>query len=314
MELICVDCEKYDEIVKHTTCVYNASWFHEINRHKVDEIKYMLFKTTKYKLSLITGIQDKVMKIPYSAPFSMFETIGDVQIEEIEEAVDLLEQWCLDEGVEEILFRIPPPFYDVTFIGKLHNVLQRKKFDIEYSDLNYQFYIADERQYMDSLKRNARKNLNTALKCAYELIHCEAMDEKKLAYDIIKENREAKGYPLRMTWEEVSTTSHQLWHDFFLLQLDGEYVASAVVFGVTQEVYQVIYWGDKPGYEKSRPMNYLAFRLYQYYLQKGVNVLDIGPSTEEGVPNYGLCSFKESIGCAVSIKNTYRKELRHGEK
>ena len=64
-----------------------------------------------------------------------------------------------------------------------------------------------------------------------------------------------------------------------------------------------------PGYEQDRPMNYLAYRTYLYYSERGIRVLDIGPSTESGEPNYGLCNFKKSIGCSVSSKLTYIKEF-----
>lgn len=78
---------------------------------------------------------------------------------------------------------------------------------------------------------------------------------------------------------------------------------------VNEQCYQVIYWGDIGEYEMKRPMNYLAYKVYEFYANKGIEVLDIGPSTEEGAPNYGLCDFKESIGCEVSMKYSYCKNL-----
>ena len=49
-------------------------------------------------------------------------------------------------------------------------------------------------------------------------------------------------------------------------------------------------------------INFLAYQLIQYYTKKGIKILDIGISTEDGIPNYGLCDFKESIGCFLSSK------------
>ena len=48
-------------------------------------------------------------------------------------------------------------------------------------------------------------------------------------------------------------------------------------------------------------MNFLAFKLFEYYAEPKA-FLDIGPSTEKGIPNVGLCNFKESIGCNVTPK------------
>lgn len=76
----------------------------------------------------------------------------------------------------------------------------------------------------------------------------------------------------------------------------------------------MIYWGDIDGYSEERPMNLLAENVYEFYQQKGIHVLDIGPSTENGVPNYGLCDFKESIGCQCSSKYTLKKFFSIKEK
>ena len=112
-----------------------------------------------------------------------------------------------------------------------------------------------------------------------------------------------------MSWQQVSDTIINMKNDFWLLKLNDEYIASAVIFKVTDEVYQVIYWGDIHGYAEDKPMNYLAYKLYEYYAKKNMKVLAIGPSTEDGIPNYGLCKFKESIGCQVSSKLTFSKEI-----
>ena len=47
--------------------------------------------------------------------------------------------------------------------------------------------------------------------------------------------------------------------------------------------------------------------VYRYAPKKDrLKVLDIGPSSVEGVPNYGLCSFKENIGCTISLRHVFQ--------
>lgn len=117
-----------------------------------------------------------------------------------------------------------------------------------------------------------------------------------------------------MSWEQVQETIQITEHDIFLLNKKGKDVAAAIVFCVDKDVYQVIYWGDIDGYSEERPMNLLAENVYEFYQQKGIQVLDIGPSTENGVPNYGLCDFKESIGVSVLIKVYFKKIFSIKEK
>jgi hypothetical protein len=56
-------------------------------------------------------------------------------------------------------------------------------------------------------------------------------------------------------------------------------------------------------------MNFLSYKIFEFYKKTGIRIVDIGPSTENSVPNHGLCEFKESIGCDISTKFTYRKEI-----
>ena len=96
-------------------------------------------------------------------------------------------------------------------------------------------------------------------------------------------------------------------HDFFLVQHEGKTIASAVVYLLTPKIAQVVYWGDVPEVGEFKPINFISYNLIQYYKAQNFEILDIGISTEEGIPNYGLCSFKESLGCIPSCK--YRVQI-----
>jgi hypothetical protein len=82
-------------------------------------------------------------------------------------------------------------------------------------------------------------------------------------------------------------------------------VAAAIVYRVSPQICQLIYWGDAPGFESSRPMNMLALKMFELFKAMGVDYLDIGPSSEDGIPNAGLCAFKESVGCTGDLKYTF---------
>lgn len=309
MELIEITADEYGKFCSRYQYFYNSMAFHELNRKKVEKVNYFLFKEKKNKLALAAGVADGVMKIPYSAPFAVFEAMqGYIKIEEIDRALDLLDQYADAHNIDKIFFRCPPAFYDISFLSKLQNSMLRDGYQVAACDLNYQFYFRKDRLYMDLLHRNAKKNLKQAMGKNLILHHCSTTEEKAEAYRIIKANRESKGYPLRMTYDQVMDTARLTGHDFFILELDGGGIASAIIFQVTRSCYQVVYWGNLEGTEYIRPMNYLAYMLYGYYMEKGIDFLDIGPSTEDGLPNYGLCDFKESIGCEVDAKYTYVKK------
>jgi len=78
---------------------------------------------------------------------------------------------------------------------------------------------------------------------------------------------------------------------------------------VAEETVQVIYWGDLPQFSEYKTMNFLSYNIFKHYKEAGIAMIDIGPSTEDSIPNYGLCEFKESIGCDINIKTEYFKKL-----
>ena len=126
------------------------------------------------------------------------------------------------------------------------------------------------------------------------------------AYAVIRGNRESKGYALQMSLESVLKTAEVVSAEFFVMTLDGADVAAAMVYPVTEGINQVIYWGDLPGYTDCRAMNYFTYKVFEHYFDKGLKVLDIGPSSVEGIPNYGLCSFKENLGCTISLRHVFQ--------
>ena len=45
--------------------------------------------------------------------------------------------------------------------------------------------------------------------------------------------------------------------------------------------------------------------IFKYYSSTHFKLVDIGISTENSVPNYGLCDYKKDIGCKCSVKNIW---------
>lgn len=288
---------------------FDKIWFHKLNKNKIDKTVGFWFDAPKTKACIIGGIRDDRLLFPYSSPFSMIETFKDCKNEELESYVDEINKFCMDENIKDTYFVLPPMIYNETNVSKWLGALLRGGYEVFEAGLNFQIEIGDENDYLNRLHKNGRKNLNNALNYNYELHQCMTLDEKKTAYEIIKENRQSKNYYLSMTWEEISNTISHLEHEFHILTIDGENIASAIIFRVTENIWQVIYWGERPGRDEARPMNYLPYALHNYYTKKGIKILDIGPSMHDGKPNYGLCDYKESIGCSVSTKFILRREF-----
>jgi hypothetical protein len=177
--------------------------------------------------------------------------------------------------------------------------------------LNYAYHLQlFTEEYAAGIWYNARKNLKIALANNFSLKIAASEIEKEIAYNVIRQNREARGFPLRMTWQQVQTSAAVMPADFFLVENEAAIaVAAAIVFHVAPGIVQVIYWGDLPEFANLKTMNFLSFKVFEHYQQLQFKIVDIGPSTEDSIPNYVLCEFKESIGCNISCQFSFSKIL-----
>jgi len=306
MQIIETSAEEYKAFFRQYPHIYNTADFSLLNSNKAEKLHFLLFSKQGIRLGLILGDRgDGRMYSPFSAPFGGFTTNKTQHFDAIDDAVSALKTYAREHD-RRVVLTLPPPFYDERQLPVFINALHRQA-GTRFIDVNYHFDMSDFACYSALIERNARKNLNRAMKEELTFVRIERNDTEgiKRAYAVIRANREEHGYPLRMSLEEVLRTTDIVPADFFLLMHGGNDVAAAQVFHVKEGICQVIYWGDRREFSHLRPMNYLAYRIFMHYHGQGLRILDIGPSTEEGTPNYGLCSFKESIGCRVSTKFSF---------
>lgn len=299
-----VTVEQYAaEMVVHPH-IFNTPAFARLNAHKADSVRYLLFidDSGKQRFGIVLGERGGRLLSPFSAPFGGFSTNKEQRFELVDEAVAALADYAKEQH-KDVRIVLPPQFYAPTLIGHCVNAFSRHA-RLQYIDLNFYFPMSKFAGYDNCLERNARKNLRRGMTSGFEFVVVDKNDREGMlrAYDVIRRNRAEHGYPLRMSLNDVEATVRLIRADFFRLEYEGKDVAAAQVFHVADGIAQVIYWGDLRAYSHLRPMNYLVYRLFAHYQREGLHLLDIGPSTEDGIPNYGLCDFKTGIGCEITPK------------
>lgn len=308
MEIREVGHSEYTESVPDPWHIYASGPFNYLNRNKCEKLYYLLFEEGNNQLALTGGINSGTFYSPFSAPFGGFIPLnGEAKMQKLDAAVSELKNWAVEKGFDAVKITLPPSVYDESFITRQSNAFFRSNFKIVSIDINHSCRVSGYGNDLNhSIRRNARKNLNTAIANNLSLFKCNEKEEKKHAYDVIRINRESKGFPLKMSWDLVEETIKVVRSDFFICyDRMGQALASAMVFHVARDIVQVIYWGDNPGFSHLRPMNYLTFQLFRFYDEAGIRIVDTGPSTKDSEPNYGLCEFKESIGCEATQKLTF---------
>lgn len=289
------------------TTLYDRVDFSLLNRRKTDRIHYLSIGEGKHQFGITLGDDGSKLSSPFSAPFGGLVPAKSCRINPERTTSALVELKSFGESHgKPVRITLPPPFYAPDLIAEQANALFRIG-RLAVLDINYHFTAANADGYATLLTdRAAIKNYRRAVSQGFEYEAGFVTDDPKLfrrAYDIIRRNRTERGFPLRMTEEDMVETAPLGKTLCVVLGKDGADIASAIIHtDVAPGIWQVVYWGDLREYSSSRPMNALAPEVFRIAREAGVRIVDIGPSTLDSEPNYGLCAFKLSIGCEESMK------------
>lgn len=307
MQIVRCTPAEYGALFTVTSHVFDSVAFNELNRHKCDGVHYLVFKDDKDKvrLGIILGERDGKLLSPFSAPFGGMEEVKPQSVGRYVEAFGLLRRYASDCGCG-VLLRLPPGIYDSEGVyARQYCAAMSCGWHTAYADYNYHYDLARVGTFVDSCSRAARKNFAKGEGYVWGFDALDGCRENvERVYNVIKCNRDSHGYPLRMSLEDILATAEIIPCTFLMLTHEGVDVAAVLAYDVAPGISQVIYWGDVPGYAHMRPMNVLAYETFRYFAARGQRVLDIGPSSEEGVPSLGLCDFKASLGCSLTPKFT----------
>tara|TARA_R110000851_G_scaffold4753_2_gene19663 strand:+ start:11192 stop:12169 length:978 start_codon:yes stop_codon:yes gene_type:complete len=203
-----------------------------------------------------------------------------------------------------------PPLYFSNSSGVI-NCLINLGWVIEQTDVNYHLEIFDDFELRNSISSSKRKCLNKLIKNDYEFFELDInLSNVKDVYNVIAINRTALGYPVTMPEVSIIDLSSQFQNDvkLFCVKKDGLIVASAICLKINLDTLYVFYWAELPEDRVESPILKLADGISDYCEKNKIKFLDVGISTEDSKPNYGLMNFKKQLGCVESLKFTLIKE------
>ena len=296
--------EEYGRTFAAPLAVYLGKDFNLLNAPKVDAVHFLAFDDDGFRMGIVLGERGDEWLSPFSAPFGGFTYKDDeIPVEQIDAALAHLASFAREKR-KKVKIVLPPSLYAKSLLSKTVSSMFRNGFSLSYTDLDFAFDLSKPYESLLA-KRMARRNLKTALAAGFDFRKEDSAEGRAVAYEVIRKNRESKNYDLKMSLDALEKTSAVVDVDYFTLYQAGVPLAAAVVYRVSSKIAQVIYWGDVPNDGKSKPMNMVAYKTFEFYREAGFDFLDVGPSSVEGVPNTGLCSFKETIGCFVDLKYAF---------
>lgn len=293
--LVSVTPDEYARLFPTPSTVFGSAAFNMLNSHKAERVEFLagLDAAGSAEMGMVAGLRDGIWRAPFSAPMSALSWRRDLRLATVADFMTRVKEKLCDAPLR---LTLPPEFIAPEMLSKIAGtaINMASKVIVEY---NYHYNLSRMSDFEGHLHRNARKNYHRALK---EDFIFEKTDTSR-AYTVIAANRCSKGYNLAMSLTDVEATATVIDIDAFILRHGDTDVAAAIVYTIAPGIAHVVYWGDAPGFEQMRPMNLLPYHVFSHYHDLGYSIVNIGTSSTDGVPNHGLCDFKESIGCHTTL-------------
>lgn len=299
---------EYAALFPRPVTVFDRVDFAALNAAKADEVEYLVIMRADGTplMGWIVGRCGSCRIAPFSAPYSLPVLAGKVP--------DVEEMLCCMRALRRyaaggLRLTLPPDFYAPDFLPALKAALSGAGAVLRYTDYNYHALTAAAADPAQMPRRTARQEARRALAdpsvCYVELDAASAADVER-AYGVISANHRAKGHPVKMSLAQVIETIALLGGYVSVVTVDGHDAAAQLGYFSAGHVYQPVYWGDLPQYTHKHPMKALFCNLCESLSRTGAaQLLDLGPSSERGVPSVGLCAFKSSLGCKLTLKPTF---------
>ena len=308
--LLEVSSKTYNTHFQTSPHPYIQSDFIDLNQNKVEKIVRLLENEKKVSMGLVAGISRNVLKSPFSAPFGGFHFRTDNQyISEIEKFIIKLINYAKVNCISSVELTLPPFIYHESFNSKVINVLLRNGFEVGILDITNWL---DLKRFNGSFtNRTSRKFAKQAQKHNLRFSLLDNQDEKEEAFNIILRNRTRFERQIHMTYQDLENTS-KLWPVNFFCVYDKKNVmiSSGVFYQGHNRIIQGVFWGDREVGRSLRAIDFLSLNIWNYYKDMGYDAIDLGISTEMGIPNEGLIRFKESHDCISSLRYSLFKKIK----
>jgi hypothetical protein len=292
--LVNVTGKTYRESFETDPHPFISERFIETNKHKVDEVVRLVAEHEKVAMGLVGGIIENTLKSPISAPFGGFHFLSNqIYTGEIDRFTDLLKSYIVERGLKKVEIKLPPDIYNLSFNAKTVNSLLRGGFLMSIPEITQWVDLEHFAGVYSS--GSARTKYNQAIKNGLSFSAISDSESKQCAYELIRQNRIDFNRPIYMTYDELEEVN-KLWPvDYFqVADRADKMVASAILYRGHKKIIQAIFWADNESGRSLRAMDFCLINLWNHYKKLGYNFIDIGISTEYGIPNEGLIRFKET--------------------
>jgi hypothetical protein len=253
-------------------------------------------------------LENEVAYSPLRMSFGGIASSADLSYADTEQLVDFLISFCKNQKIKTLRIASYPFSYAPDVSAMTTHIFLQKGFCITRYELTH--FLILEGSFESRLHHSARRRLK---KCRKHKFNFELWNNPNLrfVYDFIAQNRQRKNYPVSMSFESFQKTLTSFPENYlvFVLKNKAEIIALTVAVIINRDILYNFYPADKEEYLSYSPMIMLLEGVYHFAQKQGFRLLDLGISTENSLPNYGLIRFKENLGSCSALKLSFEKQI-----
>lgn len=252
---------------------------------------------------------DGLWRSPARGTFAGFATQDGIYHKELFAFYDAVELALRGRGAKQLEVLPAPMAHDPNAFSNQLYLLRTCGYEVTHCDLNQSLEV-DARALSD---RMTYGNLKRLRKCQREGLIGERLPLSALpdVYETISANRLSKGHSMSMSFNDVQVMANTFPDAVVLFGCRDQksLAAAGLCLRLSSAVLYVFYWGDRPGYESFSPVVSVANAIYSYAQDEQIRLVDVGTSTLDRSPNFGLLAFKRGLGFCESLKVRMSKKL-----
>jgi hypothetical protein len=200
-----------------------------------------------------------------------------------------------------ITFYLPPIDPVSEKVSSQLEILSRSGFEIDFVDSN--FLISTQEWSLTDLSKGNRKKLRQWNEAGGHIGEV-GLGSLPNVYEVIRLNRLSLGVKPSITLDDLTKLAVGLdsSYNFYIASIDGQTAAVAVTVEARSTSKYVFFWADVAEYRHLSPVVALCAHLIDVCNHEKKRFLDLGISTEDGLPNPGLIRFKRNLGASECPK------------
>ena len=310
---------KFVNLSNNGTLFHNRKFLsYHLNRDFID--CSLLFFDSDRLIAVLPAaeIKENKKKIFFSHPgasYGGFIISENLKFKTINEIINLLEQYCVDNHFNEIILINTPPLYFKNRTDNIDYLLGWNQFEESETYISHITDLTlhdDLNCFLGKRKKRYLKNINSE----FHINFAESKDVKSF-YSILFENKKKYNTSPTHSLKEME----KLIKDFpnhirlFLSSKNDEIVGGTFLFFLNERIGLVFYNVILENYRNSQLSTIQLFNVMKIFKSAGLKSIDFGVSHTPELknpltPKLSLIEFKEQFGANGVIRKVYRKDLK----